>query len=180
MHHPTRTTLTLLAMAIAITIAWPAMAANITVTMRKVTQAGTSDTLGTVTITASDAGAIFQLDLHGLPPGPHGFEVHENDNCGPTFINGIRIPGGAAGAPFDPDLTGKHAGPTGDGDLGDLPVMDVAANGTATQTLTAPRIKDINVLKKHGLIIHTGGDNYSDSPNLNGGQGGRLACGGVE
>ena len=67
--------------------------------------------------------------------------------------------------------------PRAKGYLGDLPVLDVQADGTATQTLTAPRIKNIDVLKGHALIIHIGGDNYSDSPNLVGGTGGRLACG---
>ena len=66
------------------------------------------------------------------------------------------------------------------GHLGDLPVLDVAPDGTATQTLTAPRIKSIDVLKGRSLIIHIGGDNYSDSPSLLGGGGGRLACGLVE
>ena len=37
--------------------------------MRKATQDGTGDTVGTITITVSSAGAIFKLDLHGLPPG---------------------------------------------------------------------------------------------------------------
>jgi Cu-Zn family superoxide dismutase len=148
--------------------------------MRKATQNGTSDSLGTITITASSAGATFQLDLHGLPPGPHGFHVHENDNCGPTMLNGIRIPAGAAGDHFDPGNTGKHEGPLGEGHLGDLPLIDVAANGTAKQALTAPHIKDVEVLRKHALIIHIGGDNYSDSPSLLGGGGGRFACGVIE
>ena len=108
---------------------------------------------------------------------PHGFHVHENANCGPTYLNGVRIPAGAAGGHLDPDETGSHEGPTGQGHLGDLPVVDVAADGTANQTLTAPRIKDIKVLKGHALIIHIGGDNYSDTPSLGGGGGGRFACG---
>jgi len=168
---------------IGLTIAAPMMtarAADITVTMSRATQDGTGASLGTVVISDTDGGASFKLSLHGLVPGPHGFQVHENDNCGPTFISGIRIPAGAAGGHFDPDLTGKHLGPLGDGHLGDLPVLDVEPNGTANQTLIAPRIKDINVLKGHALVIHTGGDNYKDTPNLDGGGGGRFACGLIE
>jgi len=162
------------------TLTAPARADELTVTMHKVTQDGTGDAIGTVTISSTDGGASFKLDLHGLPSGPHGFHVHENDNCGPTMMSGVRIPAGAAGGHLDPDYTGKHEGPAGQGHLGDLPVLDAAANGTATQTLVAPRIKDIGILKKRALIIQTGGDNYSDTPNRDGGGGGRFACGEIE
>jgi Cu-Zn family superoxide dismutase len=161
-------------------IAVPARAAEVTVTMKRATQDGTGDSLGTITILSSDVGATFQLDLHGLPPGMHGFHVHENDNCGPTFMGGVRIPAGAAGDHFDPANTGKHAGPLGDGHLGDLPVIEVGASGTAKQAVTAPRVKDIEALKKHALVIQIGGDNYSDSPARDGGGGGRFACGVIE
>jgi superoxide dismutase, Cu-Zn family len=161
----------------ATVFALPAMAADLTVTMYKATRDGTGAAIGTVTISASDSGARFQLSLHGLPPGAHGFLVHRNPDCGPTLIGDIRIPAGAAGAPLDPDNTGRHEGPAGKGYLGDLPVLEVQGDGTATQTLTAPRIKSIDVLRGHALVIHVGGDNYSDTPNPVGGTGGRLACG---
>jgi len=35
----------------------------------------------------------------------------------------------------------------------------------------------LNELKNHSLIIHTGGDNYSDVPTKLGGGGARIACG---
>ena len=180
MKHPTGTLVYLTALTLATAIAPPARAADLTVTMLKATQDGTGATLGTIVVSTSDAGAAFKLNLHGLPPGPHGFIVHSNANCSPTFLNGVRIPAGAAGGPLDPDETYKHAGPEGDGYLGDLPVLTVDADGTATQTVVAPRIKDLAVLKGHALIIHIGGDTYSDSPSLMGGSGGRLACGLVE
>jgi superoxide dismutase, Cu-Zn family len=175
MRHPIGTALCLAILATAFTM--PALAADLTVIMHKATQDGTGESLGTITIAGSDAGATFALHLHGLPPGPHGFHVHDNANCGPTLLNTVRIPAGAAGGHLDPDETGKHEGPMGAGHLGDLPVLEVAPDGTATQTLTALRIKDINVLKGHALIIHIGGDNYSDLPSLLGGGGGRFACG---
>jgi Cu-Zn family superoxide dismutase len=187
MKHSIGTTLCLAMMASSIALpglaadpAATAQVANLTVTMRRATQEGTSEALGTVTISSTVAGASFKLALHGLPPGPHGFQVHENANCSPIFMSGVRIPAGAAGSPFDPDETGRHEGPLGEGYLGDLPVLQVAPDGTATQTLTAPRIKNIDVLRRRSLIIHIGGDNYKDEPNLDGGSGGRLACGLVE
>jgi Cu-Zn family superoxide dismutase len=161
-------------------IASPASAADPTITMRKATPDGTGDILGTITITTSSAGATFLLDLHGLPPGQHGFHVHENGTCGPTLLGGIRIPGGAAGEHLDPDSTGKHTGPLGDGHLGDLPVIEATAAGIAKLSVTAPRIKDVDVLRKRSLIVQTGGDNYSDSPARDGGGGGRFACGVVQ
>ncbi len=161
------------------TIAIPALAADLTVTMHKATQDGTGDEVGKITIVAAPEGATFQLRLHGLPSGPHGFHIHENANCGPTLMNGVRIPAGAAGSHWDPDFIGQHAGPEGEGHRGDLPRIDVQDNGTATQTLTAPHIKDIEALRNHALIIHAGGDTYSDNPSLGGG-GGRIACGVIE
>ncbi len=154
-----------------------ARAEDITVKMSKATQSGTGDPVGTVTISDTDKGASFKLALHGLPPGTHGFHVHENGNCGPTFYSGILIPAGAAGGHLDPDHTGKHLGPDGEGHLGDLPVMEVEADGTTDQTLIAPRIKNIEDLKGRALVINVGGDNYKDTPLLDGGGGGRIACG---
>jgi Cu-Zn family superoxide dismutase len=178
MKHSSGTAFCLMMMATA--IALPALAADLTVTMRKATQDGTGYALGTVTITAdATTGTSFKLNLRGLPPGPHGFHVHENANCSPTMLFGVRIPAGAAGDHLDPDNTGVHQGSMGQGHLGDLPVLVVEADGTAKRTLVAPRIKNTDILKGHALIIHLGGDDYSDSP-ARGGGGGRFACSLVE
>lgn len=158
-------------------LASPALADTITVKMAKATQNGTGTAVGTVTIANSDKGAAFTVDLKGLSPGPHGFHVHEDGSCGPTMLMGILIPAGAAGQIWDPDKVGKHLGPAGDGDRGDLPLLTITADGTDTETVTAPHIKDINDLKGRALVIMIGGDNYKDEPLLNGGGGGRVACG---
>ena len=147
--------------------------------MHKVTQEGEGEAIGTIELATSAEGLTFTLKLTGLPPGPHGFHVHENAQCSPTIMNGVRIPGGAAGGHFDPDATFKHQGPSGEGHLGDLPLIEAAADGSATQVLTAPRIKDAATLKGRALIIHAGGDTYADIPSLGGG-GGRFACGVIE
>jgi Cu-Zn family superoxide dismutase len=167
----------LAAIPILLSAASLAAPAELRATMQHATQDGTGATLGTVTISLSTEGAVFKLNLKGLPPGPHGLHVHENGDCGPTMMNGVRIPAGAAGRHWDPEMTFKHEGPTGTGHLGDLPVMEVGADGTATQSLTAPRIRDLDGLKGHALIIQVGGDNYSDEPSPGGGGGIRLACG---
>lgn len=165
---------------LAIACAAPALAADLTVKMQRASPEGTGAALGTITVGESDAGATFKLALHDLPPGPHGFHVHENATCGPTLLNGAHVPAGAAGGHFDPDHAGKHEGPAGEGHLGDLPLLEAQADGAAAQTLTAPRIKDTAILKGRTLMIHAGGDNYKDAPSPLGGGGGRFACGIVE
>jgi superoxide dismutase, Cu-Zn family len=145
--------------------------------MRRATPSGPGEAFGTVTIADSAQGAVIKTDLKGLPPGEHGFHVHENGSCEPTTVNGQTVPAGAAGGHFDPQHTGMHAGPEGHGHLGDLPVLQVAANGVAAETLTAPHITDVNALRGKAVMIHAGGDNYSDQPVPLGGGGARLACG---
>jgi Cu-Zn family superoxide dismutase len=145
--------------------------------MHRATPSGPGEAVGTVTIADSAQGAVVKTDLKGLPPGPHGFHVHEHGSCEPATTNAHATPAGAAGGHFDPQQTGKHAGPQGEGHLGDLPVLQVAANGGAAETLTAPRIKDVDALRGKTVMIHAGGDNYSDQPEPLGGGGARIACG---
>jgi Cu-Zn family superoxide dismutase len=178
MKHPIGTVLGLA--LILLDSASPAWAADLTVIMRRATSDGTGDSIGTITISSSTGGATFQLDLHGLPPGQHGFHVHENPTCGPILMGGIRIPAGAAGEHLDPDNIGRHTGPLGDGHLGDLPLVEANAGGIAKLSVIAPRIKDVEVLHKRSLIIQTGGDSYSDSPARDGGGSGRFACGVIQ
>ena len=45
--------------------------------------------------------------------------------------------------------------------------------------LLAPRIK-LSEIKGRSLMIHAGGDNYSDDPKPLGGGGARVACGVIE
>jgi Cu-Zn family superoxide dismutase len=126
------------------------------------------------TITAEDAfgGVLLKPDLHDLPPGPHGFHIHENAACGD---NGM-----AAGGHLDPAKTEQHNGPyNNNGHLGDMPVLVVNQDGTATLPTLAPRFK-VADLSGHAFMIHVGGDNYSDTPTKLGGGGARMACGVVK
>ena len=94
-----------------------------------------------------------------------------------STIYGQTNSAGGAGGHLDPQHTGKHEGPAGNGHLGDLPVLQVAGDGNATQTQIAPHIKDVAVLRGRSVVIHIGGDNYSDQPQPLGGGGARIACG---
>jgi len=163
--------------ALTLLAAPPALAASLTAPMALTTATGPGDGVGKITITEGPDGAVFSLDLRGLPPGPHGFHVHANGSCAAGEKDGKPVPAGAAGGHLDPAMTGMHMGPAGMGHLGDLPVLTVAGDGTATGTLVAPRIKSLDDLKGRTLMIHVGGDNYADQPAPLGGGGARLACG---
>jgi superoxide dismutase, Cu-Zn family len=155
----------------------PALAATVRTVLQLATPAGSGAEVGSVTITDSAEGARIVLDLHGLPPGERGFHVHEHGSCAPSKgPDGKPVPAGAAGGHYDPAGTGRHMGPEGQGHLGDLPRVEVAADGTARENLTAPRIKEVSALKGRALMLHVGGDTYSEPPP-NGGGGDRLACG---
>ena len=118
--------------------------------------------------------------LAGLPAADHGFHVHVNPNCGlGNGPNGQPAAGMAAGDHYDPANTGKHRGPLGEGHKGDLPVLTVDESGKATKDVVAPHLTVADV-KGHSIMIHVGGDNYSDQPAPLGGGGARIACGVVE
>jgi Cu-Zn family superoxide dismutase len=166
----------------AFVLAWTvwaagAMAAELRADMHRATPSGPGEAVGTVAIADGAQGAVVRTDLKGLPPGQRGFHIHEHGSCEPGPVNGKIQPAGAAGGHFDPRDTSRHAGPHGDGHLGDLPVLQVAPDGTARETLAAPRIRDVSVLRGRTVMIHAGGDNYSDRPEPLGGGGGRIACG---
>jgi Cu-Zn family superoxide dismutase len=168
----------LIVSSLALAAAAPALAETVTARMALATPTGPGASVGMVRFTDGPNGVVIGLRLHGLPPGLHGFHVHMNPSCDPaTAADGKVTPAGAAGGHLDPDKTGMHMGPMGMGHLGDLPRVDVSTDGTAVQTLVAPRIKSVADLRGHSVMLHAGGDNYSDQPAPLGGGGARMACG---
>lgn len=152
-------------------------AADTTVQMHRIDEQGIGDVVGTVTISESEYGLVFTPQLEGITPGIHGFHVHENPSCEPTEKDGKTMVGGAAGGHFDPDKAGKHGFPWGDGHRGDLPALVVDSDGNATYPVLAPRLKNLSDVAKRSLMVHVGGDNYSDDPKPLGGGGARMVCG---
>lgn len=130
---------------------------------------GKTKSIGTITFENTSHGLLSTPKLEELPPGVHGFHVHTNPSCAD---NGM-----AAGGHYDPAKTDKHLGPyNNQGHLGDMPVLIVDESGNATLPVLAPRLKESD-LTGRAIMIHAGGDNYSDQPNKLGGGGARLACG---
>lgn len=153
-------------------------AAELKVTMNEASTSGAGKEMGQVTISETPFGLLFTPELKGLAPGVHGFHVHQNASCDAGQKDGKTVPALAAGGHLDPGKTGSHEGPYSDkGHLGDLPGLVVAADGTATYPLLAPRLKALSDVQQHALMIHEGGDNYSDHPKELGGGGGRMVCG---
>ena len=153
-----------------------AQGATVHVTMRQVDSNGVGNIIGMIVFQDTFKGSKIMPNLAGLAEGQHGIHVHENPSCGPMEKDGKIVPGLAAGGHFDPGNTGRHEGPRGQGHLGDLPVLYVNADGRATRSMWAQRLKTPD-LAGRAIIIHAGGDNYSDNPKKLGGGGARVACG---
>src|SRR6185295_6312090 len=134
---------------------------SLTVPMHLIDAHGVGKSIGTVTISAADGGVKLAPALEGLPPGQHGFHMHENPSCDAADKEGKPSPGEAAGGHFDPAGTKAHKGPDGGGHKGDLPKLVADASGKVAATAV---VKDLTVqdMAGHALVIHEGGDNYSD------------------
>lgn len=150
--------------------------ADVTVDMHAVTNTGIGESLGTIVISDAAHGILLTPELTGLPPGAHGFHVHEVPDCSPAMNEAAM----AAGEHLDPEGNDKHGSPlVGDGHLGDMPVLMVDVAGRATMAVEASRL-NMEDIDNRALVIHSGGDNYSDVPAESGGGGARIACGIVD
>ena len=123
--------------------------------------------VGHVVFSETPYGILVTPHLKGLPSGLHGFHLHQYANCGNK--------GQKAGAHYDPEHTHSHKGPYAGRHLGDLPGLYVSKEGEALTPTLAPRLK-LTDIKNLALMVHAGGDDYSDSPPQGGG-GNREACG---
>ena len=158
----------------------PAYAAKSTkVTMNVISADGVGKSIGTITIKEGKDGVTLEPKLKDLPAGEHGFHMHEKGSCDPADKEGKKTAGQAAGGHFDPEGTKAHKGPAGGGHKGDLPKLVVSDKGEAKDKL---EVKGMTLADFQGkaLMIHAGGDNYSDTPKPLGGGGDRIACGVVK
>lgn len=163
----------------AILVSGNCFAAESMSVLYRATDQGPGENIGMVIFSDTDEGLRVMYDLQGLTPGDHGFHVHENPDCSPVKKEGTMEHASAAGGHFDPEKTGKHLGPDGNGHRGDLPVLKVDQDGTAAGSIVFGKEKNLKAdeFRNRSLMIHAGGDNYSDEPNPLGGGGARVACG---
>lgn len=145
------------------------------VDVHAVSASGIGQKIGTIEFKDTAQGLELKTDLSQLSPGYHGFHIHEKGSCEPAEKDGKMGAALAAGGHFNPQNTPHHGTPN-DGHLGDLPVLNVDTNGVAKTTVVAPRLKLADV-QGLAVMVHAGGDNYSDSPKPLGGGGDRVACG---
>ena len=151
-------------------------AEDLVIHINLVNEQGIGKDIGTITVSDKQYGLLVIPHLSGLLPGMHGFHIHQNPDCSPSVKDGKQVAALAAGGHLDPAGTGRHEGPYGNGHLGDLPTLYAGNDGNATLPVLAPRLK-VADLKGHSVMIHAGGDNYSDQPEKLGGGGARVACG---
>jgi len=135
--------------------------------MALVNSAGQS--IGTVRAWQTAGGVSFRISAAGLPHGIHGLHVHAVGRCDPPDFT-------SAGSHWNP-LSRQHgmnnpAGPHG----GDLPNVEVAANGVLTATVTLPGASMASLLDADGaaLVLHAAADDYKTDPSGN--SGARIAC----
>lgn len=162
------------ASALIFAMAAPAAAADLAVPMNKVSAAGVGEAIGTIVISERAPGISMKIDVTGIPPGPHGFHVHETGNCEPAVKDDTKQAALAAGGHYDPADAKSHKGPEGKGHKGDLPLLTATDKGV--NAVVAADHLTLADLRGRSLMIHAGGDTYSDTPE-NGGGAARIACG---
>ena len=135
--------------------------------MALVNSAGQS--IGTVRAWQTAGGVSFHIAASGLPHGLHGLHVHAVGRCeGPDFAS--------AGPHWNP--AGRHHGlnnPAGP-HAGDLPNVEVAANGVLGATVTLAGATMASLLDADGsaLVLHAAADDNMTDPSGN--SGARIAC----
>jgi Cu-Zn family superoxide dismutase len=171
------TTLSLLLASALLVVTRTVGAATATATINLINATGISSPLGMVSFLDSPDGMVITPKLSGLPPGEHGFHIHDKGDCEPGMNEGKPAAGFAAGGHYDPAHTKKHLGPLSTaGHRGDLHVLVVDDGGHATKGVVAPHLT-VEQIRGRSIIIHAAGDNYSDTPVPLGGGGARIACG---
>jgi len=135
--------------------------------------------VGTVTFAETPSGVLhIVVEMTDLPPGPHGFHVHEKGACEPD--GGFESAGGHYAGD---DEHGIHSqeGPH----PGDLPNVHVGQNGTLkaeffSDDLSLSDDDDNPLLDEDGsaILVHASPDDYESQPSGNSGD--RIACGVIE
>lgn len=155
-----------------------AFAKEIVININAISIRGIGEQIGTIKLEDSQGYVVLTTSLVNLPQGERGFHIHEKPSCASAMDEkGITRAGLAAGGHYDPSKTESHRGPNKQGHLGDLYALVVEEDNTANVVMELMHIKSVDQLLNRSIIIHAGGDNYSDKPEPLGGGGHRIACG---
>ena len=154
-------------------LTWPRNPFRIEVPVTRTWTSGGGELIGTITVGNSEimvagrkeAGLYIKPDLRGLAPGSYAFHVHESPDCGPAIKDGELVAGMGAGSHLWLSGTGAMSGTTFNSHLGDLPDLQVDADGTARKEIVAVRLTLADVVNR-AFIIHASQDDNSP----------RLAC----
>ena len=133
-----------------------------------------STAVGTVHLAQQPDGSVeVKVDLTGVPPGTHGFHIHDKGSCADN--------GNAAGGHFNPtsaphaspDATSHHAG-----DFGNVVADEKGEVHTTFTTRSITVAPGANSAIGHAVILHGNADDLMTQPSGNAGP--RIACGVVE
>jgi len=132
--------------------------------------------IGSIRAWQTAGGVTFRIDASGLPHGIHGVHVHGVGRCdAPDFAS--------AGAHWNPAGRKHGANNPAGPHAGDMPNVEVAANGVLGTTLTLPNANLFAPAGSAGalldadgaaLVIHAAADDYMTDPSGN--SGARIAC----
>ncbi|MBO9498720.1 MAG: superoxide dismutase family protein [Novosphingobium sp.] len=128
---------------------------------------------GTAQLLAAGDSVAVAAELSGLPAGTHAVHLHTTGKCeAPSFTS--------AGGHLNPGMHqhGKD-NPMG-AHMGDLPNVEVGADGSASFKVTLPGAKDMvlaDIYDADGtaIMVHEKADDYRTDPTGNAGS--RIACG---
>jgi superoxide dismutase, Cu-Zn family len=135
-------------------------------------------TVGLATFTEEVGGLVrINVNVRGLTPGLHGIHIHNTGSCtGPSFTS--------AGEHYNP--LGKEHGlnnPKGP-HAGDLPNLEVGADGTGHMNVTtdrvtlSPGLTTLFTANGTSMVVHAGPDDQMTNPAGN--SGARIVCGVIE
>jgi superoxide dismutase, Cu-Zn family len=130
--------------------------------------------IGTAEFTSTPVGVLIRAELSGLPPGEHGFHIHETGACEPPFES--------AGGHYNPTDAQHGFLVEGGPHAGDMPNIHVPDSGELTIEVLNPfiRLEAGEIYDDDGsaLLVHSGADDYQSQPS--GDAGDRIACGVIE
>ena len=121
----------------------------------------------------ADGSVEVSVELTGVPPGVHGFHVHDKGDCGDN--------GNAAGGHFNPSATAHGAPETDPHHAGYFGNVTADANGVVSTRFTTRSVTveaGPSSAVGHAVILHANPDDLTTQPTGN--AGGRIACGVVQ